>query len=69
MKFKSSLTLLLVLLLSFSAASLLHVAVKGSAHHEAVKIKYDGVVYGSITEARAATNKSYYLLTKYGERL
>lgn len=45
------------------------VAVKGSAHHEAVKIKYDGVVYGSITEARAATNKSYYLLTKYGERL
>lgn len=34
MKFKSSLTLLLVLLLSFSAASLLHVAVKGSDYSE-----------------------------------
>ena len=45
------------------------VAVKGSAHHEAVKIKYDGVVYGSIAEAIEATNKSYYLLTKYGERV
>ena len=42
---------------------------KGSAHHEAVAIKYDGVTYGSIAEAKAATNKSYYLLTKYGERV
>ena len=44
-------------------------AVKGSAHHEAVAIKYNGVTYGSIAEAKAATNKSYYLLTKYGERV
>ena len=44
-------------------------AVKGSDHHEAVKIKYDGIMYGSIAEAIIATNKSYYLLTKYGERL
>ena len=44
-------------------------AVKGSEHHEATAIEYDGVVYGSIAEAMASTGKSYYLITKYGKRL
>ena len=44
-------------------------AVKGSDHHEASAIEYDGVGYGSIVEARIATGKSYYLITKYGKRI
>lgn len=44
-------------------------AVKGGNHHEAVKIEYDGIVYGSIAEAKEATGKSYYLITKYGKRI
>ncbi len=44
-------------------------AIKGSNHHEAVKIEYGGVVYGSIAEAIEATGKSYYLITKYGKRI
>lgn len=44
-------------------------AIKGGKHHEAVKIEYDGVVYGSIVEAKEATGKSYYLITKYGKRI
>lgn len=44
-------------------------AVKGSSHHEAVKIKYNGIIYGSIAEAKEATGKSYYLIAKYGERI
>lgn len=45
------------------------VAIKGGDHHDAVKIKYDGIIYNSISEAKAATGKSYYLIVKYGERL
>ena len=44
-------------------------AVKGGNHHEAVKIEYDGIVYDSITEAKESTGKSYYLITKYGNRI
>ena len=44
-------------------------AIKGSNHHEAVKIEYDGIVYGSISEAKEMTGKSYYLITKYGKRI
>ena len=44
-------------------------AVKGGNHHEAVKIEYDGAVYDSIAEAKEATGKSYYLITKYGKRV
>jgi group I intron endonuclease len=44
-------------------------AVKGSNHHEAVRIEYEGIIYGSIAEAIEATKKSYYLITKYGKRL
>ena len=44
-------------------------AVKGGNHHEAVKIEYDGTVYDSISEAKEATGKSYYLITKYGKRI
>lgn len=44
-------------------------AVKGSNHHEATAIEYEGVKYGSIVEAMTATGKSYYLLTKYGKRM
>jgi len=44
-------------------------AVKGGNHHESVKIEYDGVVYDSIAEAKEATGKSYYLITKYGKRI
>lgn len=44
-------------------------AVKGGDHHEAVKIEYDGTTYNSIAEAKEATNKSYYLITKYGKRV
>jgi len=44
-------------------------AIKGGNHHEAVKIEYDGVVYASIAEAKEATGKSYYLITKYGKRI
>ena len=44
-------------------------AVKGGNHHEAVKIEYDGIVYGSIAEAKESTGKSYYLITKYGNRI
>jgi hypothetical protein len=44
-------------------------AVKGGNHHEAVKIEYDGAVYDSIAEAKEATGKSYYLITKYGKRI
>lgn len=43
-------------------------AVKGGNHHEAVKIEYDGTIYDSIAEAKEATGKSYYLITKYGKR-
>jgi len=44
-------------------------AIKGGNHHEAIKIEYDGVVYASIAEAKEATGKSYYLITKYGKRI
>jgi hypothetical protein len=44
-------------------------AIKGGHHHEAVKIEYDGIVYNSIAEAKDATGKSYYLITKYGKRI
>ena len=44
-------------------------AVKGGNHHEAVKIEYDGITYDSIAEAKEATGKSYYLITKYGKRI
>ena len=44
-------------------------AIKGSNHHEAVKIEYDGIVYASISEAKETTGKSYYLITKYGKRI
>lgn len=44
-------------------------AVKGGNHHEAVKIKYNGIIYDSIAEAKEATGKSYYLITKYGKRV
>jgi hypothetical protein len=33
------------------------------------KIKYDGIIYNSLVEAKAATGKSRYLLVKYGELL
>jgi GIY-YIG catalytic domain len=45
-----------------------NLAKKGSNHHEAVQIEYNGIVYGSIAEAKEATGKSYYLITKYGKR-
>lgn len=45
------------------------VAVKGGAHHEAIQIEFDGTTYNSIAEAKEATNKSYYLITKYGKRV
>jgi len=44
-------------------------AVKGGDHPKAVKIEYDGIVYDSIAEAKDATGKSYYLITKYGKRI
>ena len=44
-------------------------AVKGSNHHEATAIEYKGIKYGSIAEAMSATGKSYYLVTKYGNRI
>lgn len=44
-------------------------AIKGSNHHEAISIEYDGVIYNSIEEAKESTGKSYYLITKYGKRV
>jgi hypothetical protein len=44
-------------------------AIKGGNHHEAVKIEYNGIIYDSIAEAKEATGKSYYLVTKYGKRI
>lgn len=44
-------------------------AKKGSNHHEATAIEYEGIMYGSVVEAMNATQKSYYLITKYGKRI
>lgn len=46
-----------------------NVARRGIDNHESVKIEYDGVIYNSISEAKQATGKSYYLITKYGKRI
>lgn len=44
-------------------------AIKGGNHCEAVKIEFNGIIYDSISEAKADTGKSYYLITKYGKRI
>jgi len=46
-----------------------NLARRGADHPSAIKIDYNGVVFGSFAEAQEATGLSYYLLNKNGKRI